>query len=79
MERRRGYKGFVIEAFPHELKDGSGFTTDFFIEDHDASGVNVTQFVLKNVFRTEDEAIIAAHEAGKQKIDSGWHPESVPA
>ena len=79
MERRKDYKGYVIEAFPHELKDGSGYTTDFFIEDHDHAGVHVTQFVMKEVFKTEAEAITAAHKGGEQKIDSGWRPEPVPA
>lgn len=77
MDRRHGYKGFVIEAAPHELKDGSGWTTDFFIEEHDGSGVNVTQFVLTPKFGTREEAILAAFNAGKARIEAGFHPVHV--
>ncbi len=79
MERRHGYKGFVIEASPHELKDGSGWTTDFFIEEHDGSGVNVTQFVLTPKFGTQEEAISAAVDAARKKIDAGFRPAPVQA
>ena len=39
MKRREGYKGYVIEARSHELRDG-GFSSEFSIEEHDASGVD---------------------------------------
>jgi hypothetical protein len=47
MKSRQGYKGFVIEAHAHELKDG-GFSAEFLIEEHDSAGVNVTQFYVPN-------------------------------
>jgi hypothetical protein len=52
MKNRRGYKGFVIEAHVHELKDG-GFSAEFFIEEHDSAGVNVTQFLCAEYLRNK--------------------------
>jgi hypothetical protein len=49
MKRRLGYKGYMIEARWHELRDG-GFSTEFSIEEHDALGVTETQFYVPNTF-----------------------------
>jgi hypothetical protein len=38
MMRRLGYKGYVIEARSHEVKDG-GFSAEFSVEEHEARGV----------------------------------------
>jgi hypothetical protein len=46
MKNRQGYKGYVIEARLSELKDG-GFSAEFSVEEHDASGVTETQFYLR--------------------------------
>jgi hypothetical protein len=69
MKNRRGYKGFVIEAHVHELKDG-GFSAEFFIEEHDSAGVNVTQFYVPNTFATKESAVEAAIQGGREKIDA---------
>jgi hypothetical protein len=71
MKRRLGYKGYVIEARSHELRDG-GFSTEFSIEEHDALGVTETQFYVPNTFATQESAIEAAIQAGRQKIDVGF-------
>jgi hypothetical protein len=52
MKSRQGYKGYVIEARSCELKDG-GFSAEFSVEKHDASGVTETQFYLPNTFETQ--------------------------
>jgi hypothetical protein len=39
MKSRCGYKGYVIEARSHELRDG-GFSAEFSIEEHDGGGGN---------------------------------------
>lgn len=75
MKRREGYKGYVIEAQANELRDG-GFSAEFYIEQHDASGVTVTQFCIPNTFPTQEAAIEAAIQAGRQKIDAGFEPRS---
>lgn len=71
MKSRQGYKGYVIEARSHELRDG-GFSAEFSVEEHDASGVTVTQFHLPNTFSTQESAIEAALRAGRQRIDAGF-------
>jgi hypothetical protein len=71
MKRRLGYKGYVIEARANELRDG-GFSAEFSVEEHDASGVTETQFYLPDTFETQESAIEAATQAGRQKIDVGF-------
>jgi len=71
MQSRQGYEGYVIVARSHELKDG-GFSTEFSVEEHDASGVTETQFHLPGSFPTQELAIAAATQAGRQKIDVGF-------
>jgi len=71
MKSRLGYKGYVIEARSHELKDG-GFSAEFSVEEHDASGVTETQFYLPDTFPSQEVAIAAATQAGRQKIDVGF-------
>ena len=76
MKRRQGYKGYVIEARSCELGDG-GFSAEFSVEEHDASGVTETQFYLPDTFPTQELAIAAVIQAGRQKIDVGFEPGSV--
>ena len=63
MKNRQGYQGYVIEARSCELKDG-GFSAEFSVEEHDASGVTETQFYLPATFPTQELAIEAAVQAG---------------
>jgi hypothetical protein len=37
MKSKQGYKGYVIVARSHELKDG-GFSAEFSVEEHQADG-----------------------------------------
>ena len=71
MKGRCGYKGYVIEARSYQQKDG-GFSAELWIEEHDASGVTETQFYLPNTFTTEESAIEAAIQTGREKIDVGF-------
>jgi hypothetical protein len=68
VKSRQGYKGYVIVARSYELQDG-GFSAEFSVEEHDASGVTETQFYLPDTFPTQELAIAAATQAGRQKID----------
>ena len=70
MKSRQGYKGYVIEARSNGLKDG-GFSAEFSVEDHDSSSVTETQFYLPDTFSTQESAIEAALQAGRQKITWG--------
>jgi hypothetical protein len=71
VKSRLGYKGYVIVARSHELKDG-GFSAEFSVEEHDESGVTETQFYLPGTFPTRESAFEAAIEAGRRKIDTGF-------
>ena len=71
MKSRQGHKGFVIEARSYGLKEG-GFSAEFSVEEHDSSGVTETQFYLPDPFPTQESAIEAALQAGRQKIDVGF-------
>ncbi|MFY9701125.1 MAG: hypothetical protein WCB56_02055 [Terriglobales bacterium] len=71
MKSRLGYKGFVIEARSHELKEG-GFSAEFSVEEHAADGFKETEFFLPDTFPTQESAIEAATLAGRQKIDVGF-------
>jgi hypothetical protein len=73
MKSRQGYKGYVIEARSYQQQDG-GFSAELWIEEHDAFGVTETQFYLPDTFTTEESAIEAAIQAGRQKIDVGFEP-----
>jgi hypothetical protein len=76
MQRRYSYKGFVIEAYPYELRDMAGWKAEFYIERHDESGIDITQFFMPDcVFPTEADAITAAIQSGGRKIDSGFVPQ----
>jgi len=71
MKSRQGYKGYVIEAQSCELRDG-GFSAEFSVEEHDASGVTETQFYLPDTFPTQEIGDCRATQAGRQKIDVGF-------
>lgn len=47
------------------------------MEEHDASGVTETQFYLPDTFPTQESAIEAAIQAGRQKIDVGFERGTV--
>jgi hypothetical protein len=78
MKSRCGYKSYVIEARPYELR-GGGFSAEFSIEEHGGAGVTETQFYLPNTFSTQGFAIQAAIQAARQKIDMGFERGSVVA
>ena len=66
MKSRCGYKCHVIEAQSHELREG-GFSTEFFIEEHDAIGAMETRSYLPDTFPTQDAAIEAGIQAERQR------------
>ena len=71
MKSRRGYKGYVIVARSCELREGE-FSAEFSVEEHEADGFMETEFYLSETFPTQDSAIEAAIQAGRQKIDMGF-------
>jgi hypothetical protein len=71
MKRREGYNGYVIVARSHKLKGGE-FSAEFSIEEHEADGFMESEFYLPDTFPTQDAAIEAGLQAGRQKIDLGF-------
>ena len=71
MKSRLGYKGYVIKVRSYEQQDW-GFSAELWIEEHDVSGVNATQFYLPDTFPTQELAIEAAIQTGRQKIDGAF-------
>jgi len=76
MNSRQGYKGYVIVARSYELQN-AGFSAEFSVEEHAADGFMETEFYLPDTFPTQDSAIDAAIQAGRQKIDMGFERGSV--
>lgn len=70
---RHAYKGRYINPRAYELKDGSGWTAEFYVEEHDGAGVTETQFALRRTFPTRESAIEAGMRSGRPKIDAGFH------
>jgi hypothetical protein len=70
---RFGYEGNVIEARLSELKDG-GVSAEFSVEEHDGSGVTETRFYLPDTFATQESAVEAGIQAGRQKVDVAFEP-----
>ena len=71
MKRREGYKGYVIVARSHELKNGE-FSAELSVEEHEADGFMETEIHLPNTYQTSESAIEAAIQVGGQKIDAGF-------
>ncbi len=71
MKKRQGYKGYIIVARSCELREGE-FSAEFSIEEHDVDGVMENEFYLPDPFPTQEAAIEAAIQAGRQKIDAGF-------
>ncbi len=71
MKSRQAYKGYVVVARSHELRDG-GFSAEFSVEEHHADGLKETEFYVPATFPTHESAIEGAIRAGRQKIDAGF-------
>lgn len=75
MKSRQGYKGYVIVARSCELREGE-FSAEFSVEEHEADGFVETEFYLPDTFPTQESAIGAAIQAGRQRIDAGFEQRS---
>lgn len=71
---RQNYKDHVIEVSSLPLRDG-GYTMHFFLERH-GHDILITQFESGQRFDTDEEALRAGIELGKQKIEAGYEPKT---
>jgi hypothetical protein len=72
-ETRAPYKGYVIDARPHQLAADGRWSRDIYIERHDSEGVKVNHYMGAVTFETKDEAIQQCIGFGVQIID-GTYP-----
>lgn len=69
MTRRVGYKGYIIEAHPHQLADGGRWTSNIAIERHEADQVTEQPFSAANLFAIGEEAVQHCINFGRQIIE----------
>jgi hypothetical protein len=67
-DTRATYKGYVIDAHPHQLPDGR-WSTDLNIERHCGEGVSLRPYSFAPTFGTREEAIQHCRGMGAQIID----------
>jgi hypothetical protein len=66
------YKGYVIEARPHQLADLGDWTIDISIWRHTESESKTRSFSCGNTLKTKAEAINHCMHFGKQIIDGRY-------
>jgi hypothetical protein len=71
MRTRVSYKGRIIESLLFPVR-GGGWTAHFFIENHRGPDLLDSPFQTGHVFPTQDAALGASLQMGKQKIDTGF-------
>ena len=65
----QGYKGRILDPRAFELANGKGWTAEVYVaEDFEGETID-TQFLLKEVFPTEETALRAAWIMGKREVD----------
>jgi len=77
MQNIEHYKGCILDARSHELRDGSGWNAEVYIAQPHGGSVLETQFVLQETFPTSDAAIDAALQVGRHKVQVGFEPKVV--
>jgi hypothetical protein len=65
---------FIVDPRANQLANGSGYSAEFSIQEHNGVGVTDTIFYLPGVFPTKDSAIAAAIESGRVTIGRGFQP-----
>lgn len=65
----QGYKGRILDPRAFELADGTGWTAEVYVAEDVEDETIDTQFLLKEVFPTEEAALRAALIVGKRQVD----------
>lgn len=77
MQKVPHYKRCVIDARAHERADEPGWVAEVYIAEDKGFCLTDTPFYLGETFNTAEEAIAAALEFAKQKIDAGIVPTTI--
>lgn len=74
----KSHKNFVVQSTAIPLREPEGsFTVHFDIRKDHKTYSDETHFETGQIFTSENEALAAGFEMGKQKIDSGFEPTDV--
>jgi len=60
----KAYKGYVIEAAPHQLADDGRWTLDINIERHEDDRIDVRPYSAANTFDTKEPPFSTASNSG---------------
>jgi hypothetical protein len=66
---REQYSSYVIEARSNELGEGLGWNSSFYLEKHADGAVTIQEWHLKATFNTEEDAVQAALQHARKKVD----------
>lgn len=67
--RRENYKGYIIEASPHQLAESGMWTLNGNIESHFGAGVDVQPYSAANCYPTKEMAIEHTLNRGRQIVN----------
>jgi hypothetical protein len=65
----QGYKGRILDPRAFKLADGTGWTAEVYVAEDVEDETIDTQFLLKEVFPTNEAALSAALIVGKREVD----------
>ena len=69
MELRRKLGRFVVDPKPAKLAGGTGWLSEFCLEEHLGSHVEDTVFYGQQVVGSREEAIRACYQLGRREIE----------
>ena len=65
----QGYKGRILDPRGFELADGTGWTAQVYVAEDVEDETIETQFLLKEIFPTQEAALSAALIVGKREVE----------
>jgi hypothetical protein len=73
----QGHKGRILDPRAFALADGTGWTAEVHVAEDVGDETIDTQFLLKEVFPTEEAALAAALIIGKREVDKRIKSEDI--
>lgn len=73
------YKDRIIDPRAFQLSDGSGWTADACVAEDSGAETLDTHLIVPGSFATKEEALAAAVNAGKRKVDRDTGPSEIQA
>jgi hypothetical protein len=66
---REDYRGFIIHAHVHEIRNDFGWNSGFQLERNRGAGADAQVWHLPSTYDTSEDAIQAAILQGRKKVD----------